>query len=104
MESPYPPWILTEQAPDWVVTAVKEEDWPESAVSHLLKRLLSEGVVQIRLTGRAGGVPTLELASATGDWPSAETAQELDATSSRPVDEAIKRALDVISRRRADAS
>lgn len=104
MESEYPPWNVTETAPAWVVAVIKEEHWPESAVAHLLKRLVSEGVEHVRFGVRPDGVSTVELVSATGEWPTPETLQELDAQSSRPVDEAIKRALEVIARKRAAPS
>lgn len=101
MDSRHQPWILSEKAPAWVAAVIKEEQWPESAVTHLLKRLVAEGVDRVHFTVRPDGISTVELASKTGEWPTLETSQQLDANGLHPVDEAIKRALEVIGQTRA---
>jgi hypothetical protein len=97
----HPPWILREKAPAWVAAVITEEQWPESAVTHLLKRLLAEGIDCVHFHAHPDGVSTVELASKTSEWPTLATRQPLDATRGRPFDDAIKRALDVISQKRA---
>lgn len=102
MDSQHPPWILREKAPAWVAAVITEEQWPESAVTHVLKRLLAEGIDRIHFHAYPDGISTVELASKTTEWPTLATLQRLDATRIRPFDDAIKRALDVISQKRAE--
>lgn len=95
------PWVLSDVAPAWVAAVISEEHWPERDVAHLLKRLVADDVDRVHFHVSGDGIAMVELQSDSQEWATEETSQRLDPTRPRPLDDAIKRALELIARKRA---